>query len=235
MFSHTIGFEQLLPVLLSMDEPSRSPELPFKFTGGFGFASSTIGIILSLQGVYQMAAQMIIFPAVVHRFGPLKTFRFTAFVYPLLYFVTPYISLMPSALRIFGLFTVLVGKVTFQALSYPSNMLILTDAAPSLLVLGFVNGVAASAASLARAIGPTVAGLIQSAGLELGYLGLSWWASGAVAGIGAIQCLWIRYPNRRIDGPSGMRSSQSAENASNQNQGFGARSHQGESTNQGRR
>lgn len=179
-----------------MDESSEAPRSPLKFIGGFGLSSSTIGIILSLQGVYQMVAQMIIFPAVVHRIGPLKTFRFAAFTYPLLYLLVPYLSLLPRSLRGPGLFFVLVWKVTHQALAYPSNMLLLNDAAPSLLVLGVVNGVAASAASLSRAIGPTLAGLIQSAGLDRGYLGMAWWASGAVALIGAFECLWMRQSSR---------------------------------------
>ena len=180
-----------------MDESSQPSQMPFKFVGGFGFASSTIGIILSLQGVYSMVAQMIIFPAIVHRFGPLKTYRFTALAYPLLYFVVPYLALLSPSLRMLGLILVLVWKVTFQALAYPSNMLLLTSAAPSLLVLGFINGVAASAASLARAIGPTVAGIIQSAGLDVGCLGLSWWASGGVAIVGAIECLWMQSSDNR--------------------------------------
>ena len=175
-----------------MNESSEPPKSLFKFIGGFGLSSSTIGIILSLQGVYQMVAQMIIFPAIVHRIGPLKTFRFAAFTYPLLYFLVPYLSLLPSSLRGPGLFFVLIWKVTHQALAYPSNMLLLNDAAPSLLVLGVVNGVAASAASLSRAIGPPLAGLIQSAGLDRGSLGMAWWASGAVALIGAFECLWMR-------------------------------------------
>lgn len=190
--SHTIAFEQLLPVLLSMKPSADEPQLPLKFLGGFGLPTSTIGFILSMQGVYQMVAQMILFPAVVRRLGALKTFRLTATTYPLLYVIVPYLVLLPPGPRMLGLVLVLLWKVTHQALSYPSNMLLLTNSAPSLLVLGFVNGVAASAASLSRAIGPTVSGLIQSAGLKVGYLGMPWWASGAVAVIGAVESLWLR-------------------------------------------
>ena len=166
--------------------------LPFRFAGGFGLPTRCIGFILSMQGVYSMLAQMILFPAIVRRLGPLNTFRLTALTYPLLYAIVPYLVLLPPAARMIGLVFVLLWKVTFQVLAYPSNMLLLTNAAPSSLVLGFVNGVAASAASLSRAIGPTVAGLIQSAGLNHGYLGMPWWASAAVALIGALQSLWLR-------------------------------------------
>ena len=106
-----------------------------------------------------------------------------------------------------GLGVALLWKVTHQALAYPSNMLLLTNAAPSLLVLGLVNGVAASAASLSRAFGPTVSGIIQSAGLSGGYVGMPWWAAGVAAAVGAMQSLWLREPKRegasdKSDGPS---------------------------------
>ena len=175
-----------------MELSTKPAELPFKFVGGFGLSSNTVGFILSLQGVYQMFAQMVLFPMVVNRFGALKTFTFTACTYPVLYFLVPYLALLPDSFKMTGLFFVLIWKVTHQALAYPCNMLLLTGAAPSSLVLGVVNGVAASAASLSRAIGPTLAGIIQSAGLDLGYLGMAWWASGAVALLGAIECFWIR-------------------------------------------
>lgn len=190
--SHTIAFEQLLPVLLSMDEAQSPARSVFFFTGGFGFPSSTIGYILSLQGVYQMFAQLVLFPNIVQRFGALTTFRFTATTYPFLYLLVPYMALLPGRLRVVALLFVLIWKVTHQALSYPSNMLLLTNAAPSLLVLGVINGVAASAASLSRALGPTISGLIQSAGLNVGCLGVPWWASGAVAALGACLSLFLR-------------------------------------------
>lgn len=205
---HTIAFEQLLPVLLSMDEVQPSAKSLLFFTGGFGLPSSTIGHILSLQGVYQMFAQMVLFPKIVKRFGALATFRFTALTYPVLYILVPYLAILPGPLRNTGLFLVLIWKVTHQALAYPSNMLLLTNAAPSLMVLGVINGVAASAASLSRALGPTVSGLVQSAGLDVGCLGLPWWASGAVAALGACLSLSLRDQARAVPEDEAKSASQ---------------------------
>ncbi|KAL9060774.1 MAG: hypothetical protein Q9162_000478 [Coniocarpon cinnabarinum] len=182
-----------------MKPSNNAAELPFKFTGGFGLPTTTTGLILSMQGVYQMFAQMILFPVIVKKLGPLRTFQLTALTYPFLYIIVPYLVLLPAVLRMWALGFVLLWKVTHQALSYPSNMLLLTDAAPSLLVLGFVNGVAASAASLSRAFGPTVSGLIQSAGLNLGYLGMPWWAAGLAAVVGALNSLWLRESKQKTE------------------------------------
>ena len=38
---------------------------PFKFVDGFGLDSKTVGIILSLQGVYQMLVNLLLTPRVL--------------------------------------------------------------------------------------------------------------------------------------------------------------------------
>ena len=96
---------------------------------------------------------------------------------------------------------ILIWKVTFQAAAYPSNTMLLTNSAPSLLVLGTINGGAAAAASFSRAVGPIVSGLVQSASLGIGCLGIAWWSSGAIAVIGAIECLWMIEPRSTPTAP----------------------------------
>jgi hypothetical protein len=161
------------------------PHLPFKFMGGFNLSTKTIGLILSGQGFLQMIAQIFIFPLVNRRLGSLTTFRIVIIAYPLLYFFIPYLALVPRNMRGVCIFVVLVWKVTAQSLSYPSQAIMLANSSPSKKVLGTLNGFAASAASLARAFGPTVAGLIHSVGLSRGYSGISWWSCALVATIGA--------------------------------------------------
>ncbi len=190
-YSHTISFEQLMPILLSMPLSHEEPVLPFKFVGGFALSTKTIGFILSLQGVYSMLAQLLLVPVILRRFGSLGTFRFVAISYPILYFAVPYLALLPPNLRMVSVYFCLVWKVTAQALAYPSNAILLTNAAPSMLVLGAINGIAAATASLCRAFGPTVSGLIHSAGLEKGYSGLAWWVCALVCVIGAIETSWM--------------------------------------------
>lgn len=188
-FSHTISFDQLLPVLLSMQPSDESVNLPFRFTGGFGLDTKTIGIIFSIQGIYQMAVQLLLFPAIIKRFGSLATLRFVAVSYGLLYAIIPYLVLLPNTPRFVGLGLCLVWKVMYQSLAYPSLALQLTNSAPSLLVLGTINGVAASIASLSRAVGPTFSGFVQSAGIHIGVVGLPWWTAGFVCLVGAVECL----------------------------------------------
>ncbi|KAI9674234.1 MAG: hypothetical protein M1817_002052 [Caeruleum heppii] len=198
---HTISFEQLMPVFLSTPESHETPSLPFKFTGGFALSTKTIGLLMSVQGAYSMMAQLFLFPAVARRFGSLRVFRFVAMTYPLLYLVVPYVVLLPKPLQMLGIYLCLLVKVTYHVLAYPSNAILLTNSAPSMLVLGAINGIAASTASLCRAFGPTVSGLIHAAGLEMGYSGLAWWCSGAVCLVGALESLWMEDINGRLDEP----------------------------------
>ena len=156
--------------------------------------------MLSVQGVYSMVAQLFIFPFVANRFGTLKTFRFVIMTWPVLYALVPYVVLLPHTFQKAGIYICLLWKITFHVLAFPSNAILLTNSAPSTLVLGIVNGVAASTASLARAFGPTVTGLLHAWGLEIGSAGLAWWVSGLVCTVGALESLWMEeVTNGRMD------------------------------------
>ena len=187
-----MSFDQLLPVVLSSPPSQEPPRFPFKFLGGFGLSTSSIGVMMSLAGIYCMAAQLYLFPWMVRRFGALRTYRATLLTWPLLYLVVPYIALLPLPLQKPCTFLCLLWRTTNQALSYPSFSILINQASPSLMVLGTINGVAGSSASLSRALGPTVTGIIHAWGISMGYAGLSWWISGLVCLIGGVEALWVR-------------------------------------------
>ncbi|GAB0132523.1 hypothetical protein EsDP_00000956 [Epichloe bromicola] len=184
---HTMTFDQLFPVFLSMAEPEggRQIELPFKFVDGFGLDTKTIGIIMSVQGLYSLLSNFMIVTPATQRLGSLRLFRLLAFTYFALYLVTPYLVLLPHNLRMPAIYILVVWKCTYATMAYPNNAILLANSAPTKEVLGTINGIAASAASLCRALGPTVSGLLYSLGLQTGYSGLAWWFSGLVTIIGA--------------------------------------------------
>jgi hypothetical protein len=196
---HTMSFDQLMPVFLSSSPSDQPTKLPFKFTGGFSLSTKTVGLMLSVAGAYSMVAQLFLFPYIVKRFGALRTFQVTILTWPLLYFIVPYLSFLPPKLQVPGAFLCLLWRTTNQTLSYPSMAILLTNSAPSMLVLGLINGVAASCASLSRAFGPTVAGMIHSWALARGYVGISWWVSGLICIIGGIEAMFIQEPRGRMD------------------------------------
>jgi MFS family permease len=146
-----------------------------------------------------MFAQVIVFPWLNRRLGSLRTFWITLCLYPILYLFAPYLALLPETLRIPGLVVLLVGKVTFQSLSYPSLAIILTNSSPSKRVLGTLNGIAMSSASISRGFGPTVSGAMDSLGDTLGMSGLAWWTIAFVALLGWIPGFALREGHRRVD------------------------------------
>jgi MFS family permease len=193
-------FDAMLPTLLSTKAPEHSEiDLPFKFVTGYGLDTKQIGVILSIQGLYSMLATVFLFPIIVRRIGALGLFRTLALSYPILYITTPYMGLLPKNLQMVGIYILVVWKCTFATMAYPSNAILLTNSAPSLLMLGTINGVAASTASLSRAFGPTVSGFLFSAGLSLGYSGLAWWCSAVIAVVGAIISLSMTDKGGRMD------------------------------------
>ncbi|KAI1269008.1 major facilitator superfamily domain-containing protein [Xylariaceae sp. FL1019] len=206
---HTMTFDQLLPVFLETAvKPSEKipTSLPFRFVDGFAFDTKTVGIILSIQGVYQLFVNLVLVPTCLKRFGALRLFRTVVVAYFLLYVVTPYLVLLPEAYRFVGIGAVLIWKCTFASMMYPSNAILTADSAPSHLALGTINGVAASTASLCRAFGPTISGILYAIGLRSGYSGLAWWCSALVAIAGAFVGLQIpdptSLPHRKGDHPN---------------------------------
>jgi hypothetical protein len=191
-----------MPVFLSEDRSDSEPSLPFKFSGGFGLSTKTIGLMMAVQGIYSMIAQLWLFPYIVRRIGTLGAFRSVMVVWPLLYAAVPYLVLLPEKLQTTGVYVALLIKITFHVIAFPSNAILLTNAAPSKSVLGTINGVAASTACLARAFGPTVTGSIHSAGLKIGCNGLAWWAGGLVCAIGALESFWMEEYDGQMDCPS---------------------------------
>ncbi|OGE52564.1 hypothetical protein PENARI_c010G03973 [Penicillium arizonense] len=188
---HSVSFDQLMPVFLSTPKSNDDVVLPLKFTGGLGMATKTIGFMLAVQGVYSMIAQLWLFPFVVKHFGTLRTFRFVLLAWPPLYLAVPYLVLLPAKLQMLAVYVSLISKITFHVIAFPATAILLANAAPSSKVLGSINGAAASTASLSRAFGPTITGLLHSRGLESGYSVLAWWACGLVCVIGAIQSFWM--------------------------------------------
>lgn len=185
---------------MSKAEPSKVDQhLPFHFKGGFGWSSQTNGAFLAVQGVLQMFAQIIVFPWLSRRLGSLRTFWITLCLYPVLYLLAPYLALLPTTLRVPGLMLLLIGKVTFQSLSYPSLAIILTNSSPSKRVLGTLNGVAMSAASVSRGFGPTVSGFMDSLGDNRGMSGLAWWTIAAVALLGWLPGFALKEGHKRAE------------------------------------
>ncbi|KAI0192485.1 MFS general substrate transporter [Astrocystis sublimbata] len=198
---HTMAFDQLLPVFLATPAPEHGVmSLPLKFVGGFNLDSKTVGIIMSIQGAWQLFLNSFIVPKVIARFGAWRSFRFIAAIFFALHLITPYLVLVHPAYRMAGLAVILALKCFFAATMYPSNAILTANSSSSKLVLGTINGVAASTASLCRAFGPIISGMLYAIGLETGYSGLAWWFAALVAVGGGLVAARIPDPSNLVVG-----------------------------------
>ncbi|KAM5443652.1 hypothetical protein MferCBS31731_001426 [Microsporum ferrugineum] len=193
---HSVAFDSVLPVFLNhprqdlVNDPD--VKLPFKFSSGFGIDSQAIGILFTLNGIVGMVVQFFIFPPTAKRFGVLRCFKVTALMFPILYFLTPFLALFPTdGARQFATVILMAIKLSAVVFAFPSSIILLTNSAPSVRVLGTLNGVATSVSAIGRAIGPAALGEIFSIGVKAGYMIIPWWTLAFIAAISALPAFWI--------------------------------------------
>ncbi|EFQ99892.1 hypothetical protein MGYG_02904 [Nannizzia gypsea CBS 118893] len=90
-----------------------------------------------------------------------------------------------------GILFTLNGVLSAVVFAFPSSIILLTNSASSVSVLGTLNGVATSASAIGRAIGPAALGGIFSAGVKAGYMIIPWWTLAFIAAISALPAFWI--------------------------------------------
>ncbi|GIJ84530.1 hypothetical protein Asppvi_003377 [Aspergillus pseudoviridinutans] len=206
---HNMAFDSLLPVFLHtpIQRLDGNPEvrLPFKFIGGFGVDSQTIGIYYTLIGIIGMFVQFFIFPAAAKRFGVLNFIKVIAVTFPVVYLLTPFTALVPASIRSFVVCMLMLSKLACTIFSFPCCTILLTNSAASLNVLGTLNGVGTSVSAIGRAAGPALVGAAFSYGVNQGYVILPWWLLAVFAALSAVPVFWVE----ETDGFHGSQESES--------------------------
>lgn len=85
----------------------------------------------------------------------------------------------------------MVVKCFAVIFAFPCSIILLTNSAVSLRVLGTLNGVAVSISAVGRAVGPALGGAAFTWGLERGYVITPWWLLGSIAALGAIPIWYL--------------------------------------------
>ena len=192
---HCVAYDQLLPIYLHYPRQIRSPgntSLPFKFSGGFGFEVKEIGTVFTLYGVVGCVIQFLIFPPFARRFGVLNCFKACGITLPIVYFLTPYTALIQDPQnQVAALIPILLARCFCVIFAFPCSVILLTNSAVSLRVLGTLNGIAVSISAVGRAAGPAMSGAAMSWGLERGYVITPYFLLGSIAAIGAIPIWYL--------------------------------------------
>jgi hypothetical protein len=192
---HSVAYDQLLPIFLHNKKQEPTPDntsLPFKFSGGFGLKSGRIGTLFTLYGICGCFIQFLVFPPVARKFGVLNCFKCCAITFPMVCFATPYTALIQdSGLQQVAMFGIMLVKCFAVIFAFPCSVILLTNSASSLRILGTLNGFAVSISAVGRAAGPALGGAAFTWGLEHGYVITPWWLLGGIAVIGAIPIWYL--------------------------------------------
>ena len=183
--------------------PEKHPQqLPFQFTGGLGLPSSKVGAAMAILGAIGIFFQLILYPAVATRLGTLLSFRCALLIFPVVYLLTPYLTVIPSSsgptdpasgfLVWFAISTVLCIMVLARTFALPANIILINNCSPHPSVLGTVHGVAQSVSSVARTVGPVAGSALFGLGYDIGVVSLAYWALAGVAITGFIVSGWVR-------------------------------------------
>ncbi|KEF56670.1 uncharacterized protein A1O9_06859 [Exophiala aquamarina CBS 119918] len=187
---HSVAYDQLLPIFMHYPVQSRrDPQvhLPFNFAGGFGIKSNQIGFLFTIYGIFGMLVQFFIFPPFARKYGVLNCLKACTLAFPLIYVATPFTALLGTDSSRQGVMMLLMLAKGFCGIfAFPCSTILLTNSAATLSVLGTLNGVATSISAIGRAAGPALAGATFTAGVNVGYVVISWWTLAVVAVIGAV-------------------------------------------------
>ncbi|KAI9839763.1 MAG: hypothetical protein M1838_004265 [Thelocarpon superellum] len=214
---HSLSFDQLLPIFMhhprQKHDANPNVQLPLKFGGGFGIDSGRIGLLFTLYGVLGMLIQFLIFPSVARRVGILNCFKACAITFPIVYFLTPFTALVePPVWQQGVMFLLMSVKCVAAVFVFPCAIILMTNSATSLQILGTLNGVATSVSAVGRAGGPAMSGAAFTLGVRWGYVILPWWTLSALAMLGAIPVWFVEERDGFGDGTDGDDEEEGSEN-----------------------
>jgi MFS family permease len=203
---HNSAFMHIFPVYLSTPHaPSSSYANLLSFTGGLGLRSSTIGIWLGVFGIGGILLQLFIYPRMQARLGTLGVFKVSLMIFPTVYLLAPYLSVLPEDgrwawTRWPALGAIVWGQIMARTMAIPSTVILVTEAAPAKKVLGTVHGAGNMLASLARAVGPAVGGAVYAAGVTEGFIGAVWWFYLVAVALVAAGWCWGVQSKKKVTG-----------------------------------
>ncbi|KAF2852534.1 MFS general substrate transporter [Plenodomus tracheiphilus IPT5] len=192
---YTLAFDQLLPVFMHHPpQPANSPQrsLPLKFAGGFGIDSRRIGLIFTIFAITSTLCQFLLFPPLARRLGVLTCLRIAFLIFPFVFFITPFISLIPDpTAREATMVALLMVRGVAGTFAFPTSTIMLTNSAASLSVLGTINGLATSVSAVGRAAGPSIGGGLFTWGVKRGYVVVPFWTLSVISLGAAVPTFWL--------------------------------------------
>ena len=173
--------------------------------GGLAFPPQTIGFAMASIGVIGVLLQFLLYPKVNARYGLMRCFRASLFLFPPAYFLAPMVSLLPSATPSpdpasgffiwFGIACVVFLQVAARTFALPASIILLNNSSPHPSVLGTIHGLGQGVSATFRTLGPMAAGWWFGIGLEKGSVGFAWTIVSVISVAGCVVSWWVRNGN----------------------------------------
>ena len=207
---HNATFMHLWAIFLSTPRSLiPHPSSLFMFAGGLGLPAAQVGIAMSYIGVMGILMQLFLYPPLQAKLGLLHSFRISCMIFPIAYFLTPFLARVPStsppeqAASGWLVWAAIVGVLLLQVIARtfatPGSIILLTNSVEKKSILGTVHGVGSSLASGSRAVGPVTGGVLYAAGLEGGVVGCVFWVMAGIAMLGAWWAWFLKEGRGLID------------------------------------
>jgi MFS family permease len=180
---------------------SSSQHPPIHFTGGLGMTPRSVGFAMSLLGAIGVILQAVLYPSLNDKFGTVRIWRASLFIFPFVYLLAPFPALVASAADIHGeaktaltwvatvgvLFLYIMGRTG----TTPATTLLINDCTPHPSVRGTIHTIATVVGNLSRSIFPITAFAILGYGLKIGVVGLGFWCIMFLAMLACVASRWV--------------------------------------------
>ena len=167
------------------------PSFPIHFNGGLALTPAHIGFALSILGVIGIFLQLVVYPSWSGRYGVVRSYRYSLFLFPICYTLTPYLSLLPSTtappgeatgpLLWLGITLILSIQVMARTFALPGTTILVNNSCPHPNVLSTYHGIAQSISSAVRTVGPASMSWLYGRGLVWGVVGTGFWGMSVAA------------------------------------------------------
>jgi hypothetical protein len=195
MSYHQMGFGALTPIFL-LDEPSKDlrENHGLDLRGGLGYSLHDVGQFLAINGVIALVLQLVAVPPFVRRMGIWESVVWMTALSPLVYVLVPFLTTVPRPQLPHAIYAALTLQLFTSLIVYPSLLIALKNATPTMSMLGQVNGIAMAGCSGARTLAPPLAGYFYGEGGQAA----GWWSVGAVALMAAILLIFMKPPQQTL-------------------------------------
>jgi hypothetical protein len=146
--------------------------------------------------------QLLIYPSIYKRLGTLNCYRALSLVFPIAYFVAPFlvavqigqdtITTATNILLWIGIAIVLLVHLIARIFAMPASITLLNNCIPHPSTLATIHGIGQTTSAAFRTIGPVVAGYLYGIGNSLRAVGFVWWTMCVMAMIAWLVSLFIR-------------------------------------------